>query len=55
MTRVGLCERCQNAHRITSGKGSVFWRCREHDRDPSWRKYPQLPVLDCSRFIESTD
>ena len=41
----GLCRGCANAQVVTSGRGSSFWRCREHDRDPAWPKYPPLPVL----------
>ncbi|MCY0987098.1 hypothetical protein OV203_08185 [Nannocystis sp. ILAH1] len=47
----GLCARCVSGRRIDSAKGSTFWRCAEHDRDPSWPKYPRLPVLRCSRFV----
>ena len=54
MTRVGLCERCRHAHRVTSAKGSVFWRCRISERDKSWPKYPPLPVLRCRHF-EATE
>jgi hypothetical protein len=46
----GLCARCAHAQRIDSARGSVFWRCREHDRDPAWPKYPPLPVRRCARF-----
>ena len=50
MVAVGLCERCRHAHRVTSSKGSTFWRCRISERDPTWPKYPPLPVRACSRF-----
>lgn len=50
MPAVGLCERCRHAHRVTSSKGSTFWRCRVSERDPAWPKYPPLPVRACSRF-----
>ena len=55
MPAVGLCERCRNAHRIESGRGSVFWRCRESERDPRWPKYPRLPVLECVRFCDADE
>ena len=51
---VGQCERCAHAHRVTSSRGSVFWRCRVHDEDPRWPKYPPLPVVGCPRFTEAT-
>jgi hypothetical protein len=44
--RVGLCARCTNARRITSGKGSTFWMCRA----PGLPKYPPLPVTTCRSF-----
>jgi len=50
----GLCATCKHAHAITSARGSTFWRCREHDRDPSWPKYPPLPVVTCPRFVLGT-
>ncbi|MBC8074382.1 MAG: hypothetical protein IAG13_39040 [Deltaproteobacteria bacterium] len=46
----GLCRRCRHAHAITSARGSSFWRCKVHDVEPSWPKYPPLPVLRCTRF-----
>lgn len=50
----GLCGRCAHAHVVVSGRGSKFWRCLEHDRDPAWPKYPPLPVLRCARFAAGT-
>ncbi|HWB73812.1 MAG TPA: hypothetical protein VG755_02630 [Nannocystaceae bacterium] len=46
----GLCARCRHAHAVTSGRGSTFWRCKVHDVEASWPKYPRLPVLKCARF-----
>lgn len=46
----GLCCGCVHGQAIVSGRGSTFWRCGEHDRDPAWPKYPRLPVLRCARF-----
>ena len=53
-TAVGLCERCQHAHRITSAKGSTFWRCRVAERDKSWPKYHPLPVVSCRHYEPGT-
>lgn len=36
---------------IRSDKGSVFLLCRWHFEDPSYPKYPRLPVLSCRAFI----
>lgn len=46
----GLCRRCEHARPVTSSRGSTFWRCGVHDHDPSWPKYPPLPVRRCPRF-----
>ncbi len=49
-TEPGLCKRCTQSRRLTSGRGSVFWRCSEHDRNAQRPKYPPLPVLHCPFF-----
>ena len=46
----GLCERCSEARKIVSGKGSVFWRCAVSERISGWPKYPPLPVLRCGHY-----
>lgn len=48
----GLCRRCLHARTITSVRGSVFWRCRVHDTDARWPKYPRLPVLTCPHHTQ---
>lgn len=50
----GLCARCDEARKIVSGKGSEFWRCAVADREPSWPKYPRLPVLRCPHFAATS-
>jgi len=47
----GLCRRCREAHVIRSARGSEFWRCRVHERESAWPKYPRLPVQRCPRFV----
>ncbi len=47
----GLCMRCSRSRKLHNERGSVFWLCLEHDNDPSWPKYPRLPVLTCSRHL----
>jgi len=48
--RVGLCTDCQFMRRVESGRGSTFYLCRRSVTDPSYRKYPQLPVLRCPGY-----
>jgi len=46
----GLCEDCKNAKKIESARGSVFWLCTLHDRDPRFAKYPRVPVVACPGY-----
>lgn len=50
VARVGLCVRCVNVHVIENRRGSRFYRCRLADVDPTFRRYPPLPVLSCAGF-----
>jgi hypothetical protein len=50
--RVGLCLDCQHARRIDSSRGSTFYRCGLSDSDPSFPKYPRLPVLQCLGYVQ---
>ena len=43
----GLCGTCVYARIVLSGKGSKFYLCKKAAVDPSFRKYPPLPVLVC--------
>ena len=47
---VGLCLRCAWMRRIVSRRGSHFYLCGRHRHDPTFRKYPPLPVLQCRGF-----
>ena len=49
--RVGLCFDCVHAQLIRSDRGSTFYRCKLSDSDPSFPKYPRLPVLQCAGYI----
>jgi len=50
LSRVGLCASCRHVEVITSSRQSTFYRCRRADDDPSFRKYPPLPVLVCRGY-----
>ena len=43
----GLCATCAHRREVTSGKGSVFVLCERSKTDPSFPRYPRLPVLAC--------
>lgn len=42
----GLCADCRHLRLIESAR-SVFVRCGLADEDPSFRRYPPLPVRRC--------
>ncbi len=48
--RVGLCARCSHARVTGNRRGSRFWLCRRATDDPTFRKYPPLPVRECRGF-----
>jgi PEGA domain len=43
----GLCATCVHARTIESAKGSKFLLCQRSLTDPSYPKYPRLPILSC--------
>ena len=51
-SRAGLCARCAHARVVTSDRGSEFWRCALSEHDERFPKYPRLPVIRCSGFVE---
>ena len=53
MNGQGLCAVCRNARVIESDKGSRFLQCTLSKEDPSFAKYPRLPVLRCSGYVKS--
>jgi len=46
---VGLCARCRHSRRIETPR-STFWLCRRAATDPSFEKYPRLPIRECPGF-----
>ena len=49
-SRAGLCADCVHARLIESSRGSIFYLCLRAEHDPSFRKYPALPVRSCPGF-----
>jgi len=43
----GLCAECRHVRTIASARGSLFWLCLRADTDPSYARYPRLPVTAC--------
>lgn len=52
--RIGLCLDCEHARRIESDRGATFFLCELAKIDPSFPKYPALPVLVCQGFKAKT-
>ena len=51
---VGLCLTCRWVHTVTNRRGSTFFRCGRADADPSFPRYPPLPVLQCRGYEPGT-
>jgi membrane protease YdiL (CAAX protease family) len=49
----GLCGRCTHARHVRSGRGSEFMLCGRSLHDPSFPKYPSLPVVECRGYAAS--
>ena len=47
---VGLCASCQHVRKVTSKRGSTFYQCGLARTDSSYRKYPPLPVRECTGY-----
>lgn len=48
--QAGLCADCIHAQRIRSDRGSEFILCGLSATDPSFAKYPRLPVVECPGY-----
>jgi hypothetical protein len=46
----GLCSRCLHVQVVVSARGSRFYLCRLSLTDPSFPRYPRIPVLTCAGF-----
>ena len=47
---INLCESCKHVRLIANHRGSRFYLCRRSASDPSFPKFPRLPVLSCSGY-----
>jgi GNAT superfamily N-acetyltransferase len=54
-TEAGLCASCRHVQRITSARGSHFYLCERSRTDPSYPRYPRLPVVDCAGYERNDD
>jgi len=49
----GLCATCVHSS-VVRGARSHFWMCRLSASDPSFPRYPRLPVLSCRGYEQAT-
>jgi hypothetical protein len=48
--RVGLCASCRFREIVTSSRGSTFYLCTLAATNPSFPRYPALPVRVCAGY-----
>jgi hypothetical protein len=48
---VGLCLECRHVRPVKTNRGSVFYRCGLAETDPSFLRYPPLPVRSCRGYV----
>jgi hypothetical protein len=46
----GLCDDCRHQRLVSNTRGSTFSLCERSKTDPSFPKYPRLPVLACRGY-----
>jgi hypothetical protein len=46
----GLCDSCVHQKLIRTTRGSEFSMCERSKTDPSYPKYPRLPVRACPGY-----
>ena len=44
----GLCETCRHQRLVRTTRGSEFSLCARSRQDPSYPRYPRLPVTSCA-------
>jgi hypothetical protein len=48
--RVGLCDTCAHQQLVRNTRGSTFSLCGRSREDPTYPRYPRLPVLACPGY-----
>ena len=51
LLRFGLCDACVHQREVGNTRGSTFSLCGLARTDPSFPKYPRMPVLRCEGFV----
>lgn len=47
---MNLCDTCLHCRLIRSDRGSIFLLCERALTDPTFPKYPPLPMLECRGY-----
>jgi len=50
---IGLCATCRHRRVVENTRGSVFHLCERSREDPSYPRYPRLPVLSCRGYEQA--
>jgi hypothetical protein len=46
----GLCDSCAFQRKVPNTRGSTFSLCNRSRKDPSYPRYPRLPVMECAGY-----
>jgi hypothetical protein len=52
--QAGLCDSCKHQKLVRTTRGSVFSMCERSKIDPSYPKYPRLPVKACAGYVSAS-
>jgi hypothetical protein len=52
--QAGLCDSCKHQKLVRNTRGSVFSMCERSKTDPSYPKYPRLPVRQCAGYVSAS-
>jgi hypothetical protein len=50
-TSPSLCTECLHARVVRSTRGAVFYLCERSFSDPTYPKYPAVPVIRCAGYV----
>jgi hypothetical protein len=54
-SRIGLCWNCEYARHVEAKESSVYFLCERSLTDPTFPKYPRLPVLRCWGYFQGAE
>jgi len=51
---VGLCRDCRHSRQVPTTR-ATYWLCRRSESDPTFPRYPRLPLRSCRGFAWNED